>query len=74
MGQEANAICCEDMCVALNTGDLRLYKDGPGLPGEEAPALSFCPFCGTQYVPAEADGASWGWTLVRLAEDEDGQT
>jgi hypothetical protein len=69
-GDESNAICCEEMCVAISGGDLRLYKEGPGLPGEEAPPVSFCPFCGTQYLPKEEGEASWGWRLVRLAEDE----
>lgn len=71
VAEERNVICCEEMCVALSGGDLRLYKDGPGLPGEEAPALSFCPFCGAQYLPLDADESSWGWRLVRLATDEE---
>lgn len=68
---ELNVVCCEDMCVAISGGDLRLYKDGPGLPGEEAPAVSFCPFCGAQYVPRPESEASWGWRLVRLEETEE---
>ena len=69
--EEVNAICCEAMCVALSGGDLRLYKDGPGLPGEEAPSMSFCPFCGTQYLVLSDGDPSWGWRLVRLEEEEE---